>query len=236
MLSGLLSSIYDRLIVGMTVHWYKGVLEKLPDEALILDVGVGTASALLQCKDSVTRKRLRVVGIDYNSFYIDAAKRAVDDQGMTEFISVICMDIYDQDKVQALLQRNNTDNKAGDASTLFDAVYFSGSFSLLPKPLEALHSLSPILVPDHGRIYITQTYQRQKSYLLYRVKPLLKYLTTIDFGNLVTTEEIIQLYKESGLVLEEHEVIANSVDNYWQAAYLSVLRTPAASEPLKESN
>jgi len=234
MLSGLLSGIYDRLIVSMTVQWYKSVLEKLPDDAFLLDVGVGTASALLQCKDIVTKKRLRVVGIDYNSFYIDAAQRSVEDQNMSEYITVICMDIYDQEKVQGLLKQNSV-NKVEGSTRLFDAVYFSGSFSLLPKPLEALHSLSSILEPNHGRIYITQTYQRHTPFLLHRVKPLLKYLTTIDFGNLVTTDEIMELYKTSGLVMEEHAVIPGSIDNYYQAAYLSILKlsssTSAAADP-----
>jgi SAM-dependent methyltransferase len=224
MWSGLVSGIYDRLIVGMTMNWYKTVLEKLPDDALVLDVGIGTASALLLCKDMVLNKRLRIVGIDYNSFYIEAAKKAVEDAGMSHVITVLCMDIYDQDKVQTLIHQD-----PGSESKLFDAVYFSGSFSLLPKPLEALLSLSPILSTNHGRIYITQTYQRRTPFLLHRVKPLLKYLTTIDFGNLVTTEDIMQLYNKSGLEIVEHEVIAGSVDNYWQAAYLSVLKLPPSS-------
>ena len=219
MLSALLSGIYDRLIVSMTVQWYKCVLEKLPDNALLLDVGVGTASALLQCRDILIQKKLRIVGIDYNSFYIDTARRAIEDQNMSEYITVQCMDIYDEINVQSLLTNHNKDDKK-----FFDAVYFSGSFSLLPKPLEALKSLSSSLLSSEGRIYITQTYQRHTPFLLHRVKPLLKYLTTIDFGNLVTTDGILELYDKSGLVVEEHSVIEGSVDNYWQAAYLSILK------------
>jgi len=224
MLSGLISGIYDRLIVSMTVQWYTCVLEKLPENALLLDVGVGTASALLQCKDLVIQKKLRIVGIDYNSFYIDAAQRAVEDQHMSEYITVQCVDIYDHDKVQSLLSKNHHQEPVGMEPRFFDAVYFSGSFSLLPKPLEALQSLSSILVPHKGRIYITQTYQRHTPFLLHRIKPLLKYLTTIDFGNLVTTDDIMELLNKSNLVLEEHKVIQGSVDNYWQAAYLSILK------------
>jgi len=58
------------------------------------------------------------------------------------------------------------------------------------------------------------------------VKPLLKYITTVDFGQLVKTEEIIDILEgvnDDGLFLEEHNVIEGSVDNYWQAAYMSVL-------------
>jgi hypothetical protein len=55
-------------------------------------------------------------------------------------------------------------------------------------------------------------------------KPLLKYATTIDFGKLVKEEEVLQIFKESGLEVVEHDVIPESVDNSYQAAYLSVLR------------
>lgn len=53
---------------------------------------------------------------------------------------------------------------------------------------------------------------------------MLKFLTTIDFGQLVTVEEIRDLLEHvEGLTLEQHEVMQGSLDNYWQAAYLSVL-------------
>ena len=129
------------------------------------------------------------------------------------------MDIYNKEKVRDLL--NMIEEKKE-----FDAVYFSGSFSLLPKPVEALNSLSSMLVEDTGRIYITQTFQRRTPIFMNTVKPMLKYLTTIDFGRLVSEEEIMELYNKSELSVEKHEVIKGSLDNRWQAAYLSVLKIP----------
>jgi hypothetical protein len=56
------------------------------------------------------------------------------------------------------------------------------------------------------------------------VKPLLKYATTIDFGQLVKEEDVLQTFKESGLEVVEHDLIPESVNNRFQAAYLSILR------------
>ena len=128
-----------------------------------------------------------------------------------------------------------------------DCIYFSGSFSLLPDPKEALLMTIPLLrkqphehqqennntdttsTSSCGLVYITQTYQRHVFPLLGSIKPMLKYLTTIDFGQLVKEEEVLGLLKNeelisNGIVLKSHEVIKGSLDNYWQAAYLSILK------------
>ena len=38
--------IYDIVIVKMTALWYRSVLDRLPRGARVLDVGIGTGSAL----------------------------------------------------------------------------------------------------------------------------------------------------------------------------------------------
>ncbi len=148
---------------------------------------------------------------------------------MTEYISVHCIDLYNVDKLKAVIQ---DETKEG----LVNVVYFSGSFSLLPDPKGALLSVVPFLrtktraagTSTTGLVYITQTYQKRVIPLLSNLKPLLKYLTTIDFGQLVKVDEIYGLLNDEELVqnkliLKEHSVIEGSLDNYWQAAYLSVL-------------
>lgn len=160
---------------------------------------------------------------------------------MTKYISVHCIDLYDADKLQQVMQSSTKDGKV-------DVVYFSGSFSLLPDPKGALLMTLPLLrkssddniltkisksasstsSSSSGLVYITQTYQKHIIPLLGSIKPLLKYLTTIDFGQLVKVDEICNLLNDkelvsNGIVLKSHEVIEGSLDNYWQAAYMSIL-------------
>lgn len=149
---------------------------------------------------------------------------------MTKYISVHCIDLYDQDKLQTVLKRCTDDGKV-------DIVYFSGSFSLLPDPKGALLMTIPFVSKNNdndkktssGLVYITQTYQKRVPPLLGSVKPMLKYLTTIDFGQLVKVDEIKNMLNDKelidhGLVLKSHDVIDGSLDNYWQAAYMSILQ------------
>ena len=140
------------------------------------------------------------------------------------------------------------------------AVYFSGSFSLLPQPLEALGACKRLL-RSGGRIYITQTFQRAHSAwraplspaaaptravagpVLEVVKPLLKPLTRIDFGELcyevrpsagagagwrlmlhARQSRLNEILAASGMEVEVNQVIAGSIDNELQSARLVVLR------------
>ena len=192
----------------------------------MLDVGVGTGGALLRCADLIREKDLKVVGIDIDQAYVEAGKMSVAKSGMSDRVSIDAVDVYaGKDTVLELAKKlgiiETTDGQ------FVDAVYFSGSFSLLPDPVKALQLVSKYVKDngEKGQIYITQTYQRKTPFFLPYIKPLMKYATTIDFGNLVREEEILQTFEESGLKLLEHGVIPGSVDNVMQAAYLSVLRS-----------
>jgi hypothetical protein len=171
--------------------------------------------ALLRCKKIIKAKRLKIVGVDYNNLYIQAAQEAIHRHGMSGNISVHTLDIYNEKALQIVLK--------SEEITEVDSVYFSGSFSLMPDPKGALISVLKIL-NKQGKIYITQTYQKRTLPLMATIKPLIKFITTVDFGKLVTTQGIEEtLCGVDGLNLEEHDVIQDSLDNYWQAAYLSVL-------------
>jgi hypothetical protein len=56
-----------------------------------------------------------------------------------------------------------------------------------------------------------------------RHQPLLRYLTTIDFGKLVFERDFDAICKRSGLRVLEKCLVPGSVDNAMQAAFLIVL-------------
>ena len=405
--------IYDVVILNMTEVWYRTVLSRLPDGTAVLDVGIGTGGALCRCADLVRSKSLRIIGLDYDAAYVDAARQSIADAGLQDQVRVVCMSVYDEEKLYRLvdvldrmngaddigdgldiltgapfiptvdgaetcngrmtdktidnrvghrhphlkmrdgvgrddavinrtnsealseanseaerehllhdlLEHNNAaastpgcpdmkrmntpmhpaegddddettsnrsphtpkapagmhdaqhpqtahdysppatpgrdhnihwekersmpwhlDASGGDADKkieamaqaaaaatrprkAFGAVYFSGSFSLLPDPPAALRLTSKVLA-DHGKIYITQTFQRRTLPLLNVIKPWIYFVTSIDFGQLISTSKVMDLYKEveEDLELESHTPIEGSVDTVLQGAYMSVLR------------
>ena len=108
----------------------------------------------------------------------------------------------------------------------FDGAYFSGSLTLMPDPVAALRAAAAVVRPG-GTIHCTQTYQRRTLPLLATIKPLLKYVTTIDFGQLTTEERARSIFHASGLHVEQHAVIPGSVDTPLQAAYHTILLVPS---------
>jgi ubiquinone/menaquinone biosynthesis C-methylase UbiE len=199
----------------MTIGWYEIVLHDLDPGSSLLDVGVGTAGALVACQHLVRDKQLQVVGMDYDDQYIRQAEAAIVRTDLADQIKVVAMDLYQLD-AHALSAREIT-------RAIFDAAYFSGSFSLLPDWPAALTRAASVIKPG-GKIYITQTYQKKASWLWSWIKPWLRHVTTIDFGQLVTTDQIESFYQsvvteKKDWKLLRHEKIPHNVDNPWQAAY-----------------
>eukprot|EP00667_Euglena_gracilis_P016110 EG_transcript_16822 len=211
--------VYDILIVKMTSRWYEAVLLDLGSGSRIVDVGIGTATALITNKKLLVQKDMKVVGVDYDAAYVDKARDNLQQAGLQDRVVVFCKSIYD-DLVPALVQR-----QFAKQNEPFDAVYFSGSFTLMPDPLQALKVAASLVRPG-GPIYITQTYQRKSLPGLQVLKPALKYITTIDFGQLTFEEDLQRIIDQSGLKVLKNEPIPGSVDNQWQVARLVVLRAP----------
>lgn len=144
------SFIYDTVILKMTEKWYRSVLETLCDGSIILDVGIGTGGALLRCSDLIRAKDLYVVGIDIDAAYVKTGKAAVEQAGLSDRVSIDYVNVYEgQEKVIELAKKfGNTSNNDGQ---FIDAVYFSGSLSLLPDPVKALQLVSTYVKEGHSK-------------------------------------------------------------------------------------
>jgi len=166
------------------------------------------------------------MGLDYDADYVAKAQNAIRNAGLDQVVSVVDMSVYDvqRDKSKLLLPGETR-------PTLFDAIYFSGSFSLLPDMQGALTAVKPLL-QTNGKICVIQTYQRYTPLLLPYLKPLLRYVTTIDFGQLIREDRAAEIFHQQvpdqcQLDCVEHEVIKGSVDTFVQAAYLTILKPKA---------
>jgi SAM-dependent methyltransferase len=196
--------VYDTLILRLTSGWYAEVLERVPEGAALLDVGIGTAGALLANADLVERKRLRVTGIDIDADYVGRARRRLRDSTLTDRAEVRLESVYD--------------HRGGP----YDAVYFSGSFMLLPEPEQALRHCRALLNPD-GRIFFTQTVHDQPARWVEILKPVLKRVTSIDFGRVTYEDDFRAQLHAAGLELEEFTTLARHGS---RTSCLAVARPP----------
>ncbi len=175
--------LYDRLVAGMTSGWYREVLSRLPHGTRLLDVGIGTGAALIRCADLVRERELSVVGLDVDADYLARCEVAMRRAGL--------------DQVEPLLE-SVYDHTGGP----YDAVYFSASLMLLPDPAEAIRRVTGLLSPG-GTLYATQTFQLRRSRLAERGKPLIRHLTTIEFGRVTYEHDFRACLAAAGVELTE---------------------------------
>jgi SAM-dependent methyltransferase len=181
--------IYDAAIARMTAGWYRAVIERLPEHARVLDVGIGTGRALLANAEALGAKDLHVTGIDIDADYVNRCRREVARRGLADRVQVRLESVYD--------------HRGGP----YAAVYFSASFMLLPEPARALRHVGGLLAPG-GRVYFTQTFEDRPSRAVEIVKPLLRHVTTVDFGRVTYEADFRRALAEGGIELEELQVLS----------------------------
>eukprot|EP00760_Papus_ankaliazontas_P034770 PhM_4_TR7471/c0_g1_i1/m.64334 len=189
------SVTYDVIITRMTASWYRSVLMSLPDGAHLLDIGVGTATALLRNKDLILSKKIVVTGFDIDAHYVTSAKKSIEDANLENVVNVFV------DNALTFDPSRNTNMKT---IRPIPAVYFSGSFMIIPNKSEMLRRLKTVLTAHnrHGdgdgegspapvQLYFTQTFEQDwfLSPLVRFIKPKLCYLLTIDFGEMMRFED-----------------------------------------------
>lgn len=184
------SFIYDTLILRLTSRWYAEVLNRVPEGAVVLDVGIGTAGALLANAELVRQKRLHVTGIDIDADYMQRARQRLMKSPLADHTEIHLESVYE--------------HQGGP----YDAVYFSASFMLLPEPDRALRHCCKLLRPG-GRIFFTQTIQTRPSRWMETLKPVLKRVTSIDFGQVTYEEDFKAQLRDAGLALEEFTFLAH---------------------------
>ncbi|MCX8050227.1 MAG: class I SAM-dependent methyltransferase [Methylohalobius sp.] len=188
LISALRGIIYDHTFTKLTVNWYRAVLERLPDYAEVLDVGIGTGSAVAANADLIWRKNLRTLGLDIDADYLERCIKVLAKAGLTQHVQVRLESVYD--------------HQGGP----YDAVYFSGSFMLLPDPVGALAHVLSQLKP-HGKVFFTQTFQERRSRLVEKIKPMLHKITTIHFGQVTYWESFQDVLARAGAQVAEMVVL-----------------------------
>jgi len=212
------ADVYDWLIIKMTTKWYAAVLAKVEGGARVLDVGIGTGTALVRNKELLVQKNIVVVGIDYEEEYIKKAGAIVANAGLAKQVKLNCTSIYDP-KLRMLF--------TGPAR--FDAAYFSGSLTLMPDPAAALKCASNMLT-DAGLVYVTQTFQNRPSPVMEMLKPLLRRFTSVDFGRVVYHWQVKEIVEKAGMHIIEDEPVPGSIDTAAQTARLLVLKPTSATK------
>ena len=111
--------IYDVIIIRMTSKWYRAFFEKIEHNDTfrkmrksrenppfrVLDIGIGTATALITQKKYLDKLNVEVVGVDYDAAYVKAAQNSVEAEGMSDKVQIHCCSIYSATPVEKLVSK-----------------------------------------------------------------------------------------------------------------------------------
>jgi len=78
---------------------------------------------------------------------------------------------------------------------------------IMPEKAKALIHVKSLL-KENGKIYITQTIEKVPNPFMEKIKPLLKYFISIDFGSVTYEKDLLEVIEASGLKIELMKTIS----------------------------
>jgi len=178
--------LYQWVIGDATEFCYSSCLDYFYENAVILDVGIGNGLMVKDHHQEIKEKRLKIVGLDIDRTYLRHCRAMVENYDLADQIQVVETSVED-------FQPN------GHGS--FDFILFSMSFMLLDNQERVLKRVSDWLSPG-GRILFFQTMFQSRNRLLEEIKPRLKHLTTIEFGDVTYDEDFYDLLERMNFRVE----------------------------------
>jgi len=178
--------IYDRLIVSTTASWARTWLESLPNGSRALEIGIGTGAAMATAGELLDSKDLQLVGVDIDTAYLKQAEK-----NLSQWSERVTL-------------HNEGILEHGDGP--YDAICFSACFMLLPDQQAALVKAQELLKPG-GIVGFTLTYEHKRSAWMERFKPMLRVLTTIDFGQVTYKDDFYAELDRGGVEITEDRTL-----------------------------
>ena len=160
-------------------------------ELSMIDIGTGTGTPLYSVLDNLEFKR--ILAIDINKGYLETAKKRFKDKAHVE--------VKYQDFL-AYVDEGNTEK--------FDLVFFGFSFMLMPNKQKALEVARKILKPG-GKVYTFLTLYHKKNKLVEFIKPKMRFLTSIDFGNIMYYDQFKKIIDAAGWEIAYEEKMGKDV-------------------------
>ncbi len=183
--------LYKLIINSVTDYCYQSCLDYVGDKASILDVGIGNGVMMDHFHRLIKNKELHITGIDINHNYLRHCKCNIEQFNLEDHVTIHCKPVEEFQP---------------PGKKCFDYILFTMSFMLFRDQALVLDRVQQWLRPD-GEILFFQTLFREKVPLIERIKPKLKYVTTIDFGKVTYEDEFFSLLQSKRLKVTEDRLI-----------------------------
>lgn len=196
--------IYDKIfgdekVSTSTTNLYKLTLEKLDNNLKILDVGVGTGVYFENenCINLIRSKNLQIHGIDISKDDINLAKLKIEKHNLTQNVFVEYRNLFDIKNIKD-----------------YDIILFSESYPVIPENL-MFEMLNFIIQSEFKNTIMFINNLEDNPTFLQKYKPYLKYIMfDIDYGRLVSKNDMESLFVLLGINNIKYELLASETANY----------------------
>ena len=202
------ATVYDAAISPLTQRWYRAMLVRTPTRSHVLDVGIGTATALVVNADLLVARRIFVTGIDVDEDYVRRGRHRIERAGLGRRARICAQDLHDH------------------ASKGYDAIYFCASLMLMPDPAGALCHAGKLLAPG-GRVILAQTFEHRRKPWMETMKPILREITTVEFGSMTYEDDFRATCGQAGMRVIEMTTLNESAERSGRVVQLA----PRAAAP-----
>jgi len=163
------------------------ILQLIPDGSSVLDVGCGDGLYFTKPEviELVKAKKLNISCIDVDGGAIPICQKRVADAGISDYVTAEHIDLR-------------------EVSKKYDIVLFMESFPVIPRPLMA--ELIGHAMTLGKKIFMYHNLVEKKDSFINILKPNLKYLTLVDFGQLTSVNEMHECVKSWGVGADSYSV------------------------------
>ena len=200
------NNLYNEIIGSYSKDLYKNFFEKIPNNSYILDIGIGNGYAICENSNLIIEKNIKIIGIDVDFNSILTCKENINKYNLNSNIySVLCeldnLDVFIP-TIKKFINKNNDKNN----QNIFDYIYFSNSYSVIPNILELLNKSKKYLANEDAEIVICTTIEKNNNNIKNFLKKNAKYiLLGIDFGRLITLDAFKNEIKKIKLYIYKQE-------------------------------
>ena len=201
------NQLYQLLINSVTDLCYQNCLAYFADNASILDVGIGNGIMTRKYHRLIKSKNLKITGIDINQSYLNHCASLIKKYNLENNIQIY------EEPVEAFKPREKN---------FYDTIFFSMSFMLFKDQDLVLDRIKDWVKPN-GDVIFFQTMFPKRFRLMEVIKPNLRYLTGIEFGNITYASDFFELLDQKQFLTKENRLLK---ENWFQGEYRMIVASP----------
>ena len=183
-----------------TPNLFYSILKDLPNNSKILDFGCGSGISYKKKDtiDLIIKKNHMITGIDINSFAINKFEKKIKFSILDGKINLKCGNIFTE-----------------EFNEKFDYVIFSESAPLLTNQflIKVINHIKHNLLNSNGKIIFINNLVENQQFFVTVIKPKIKYITTLDFGRILTMNEFEKLASDNNMKIKFEVIDSMTVES-----------------------